>query len=125
VQFRRGSVSIVPLLLAVVAGQEEEQRATRESKLNSPPAVAHPLNEAIEVETSQQQRYAQLRRGSFRVISVLLQQHVPGLPCARVCACVRACVRECARGCGGVCCMLSFGTGLYSPGIREPGKQAY
>ena len=46
-------VSIVPLLLAVVAGQEEEQRATHENRLHSPPAVAHSLNEAIQVETSQ------------------------------------------------------------------------
>jgi hypothetical protein len=48
-------VSIVPLLLAVVAEQEEEQCATHESRLilNSPPAVAHPLNEAVQVETSQ------------------------------------------------------------------------
>jgi hypothetical protein len=46
-------VSIVPLLPAVVAGQEEEQRATHESRLHSPPAVAHSLNEAIQVETPQ------------------------------------------------------------------------
>jgi hypothetical protein len=37
----------------VVAGQEEEQRATRESRLHFPPAVAHSLNEAIQAETSQ------------------------------------------------------------------------
>jgi hypothetical protein len=42
-------VSIVPLLLAV-AGQEEEQRATHDSRSNFPPAVAHSLNEAMEEE---------------------------------------------------------------------------
>jgi hypothetical protein len=40
-------VSIVPLLLAAVAGQEEEQRATHESRLHFPPAVAHSLNKAM------------------------------------------------------------------------------
>jgi hypothetical protein len=43
-----------PLLLAVVAaGQGEEQRATHENRLHFPPAVAHPLNEAMQVEISQ------------------------------------------------------------------------
>jgi hypothetical protein len=41
-------MSIVPLLLAVVAGQEEEQWATRENRLHFPPAVAHSLNEAMQ-----------------------------------------------------------------------------
>jgi hypothetical protein len=45
---RTFGVSIVPLLLAVVAGQEEEQRATHESRLHFPPAVAHLLNEAMQ-----------------------------------------------------------------------------
>jgi hypothetical protein len=40
-------VSIAPLLPAVVAGQEEEQRATHENRLHFPPAVAHSLNEAM------------------------------------------------------------------------------
>jgi hypothetical protein len=38
-------VSIAPLLLVVVAGQEEEERATHENRLHSPPAVAHSLSE--------------------------------------------------------------------------------
>jgi hypothetical protein len=41
-------VSIVPLLLAVVAGLKEEQRATHENRLPFPPAVAHSLNEAVQ-----------------------------------------------------------------------------
>jgi hypothetical protein len=45
-------VSIVPLLLAVVAGQEGEQRSTHESRSHFRPAVARSLNGAIEVETS-------------------------------------------------------------------------
>jgi hypothetical protein len=39
--------------VVAVAGQEEEQRATHENRLHFPPAVAHSLNEAIQVETSQ------------------------------------------------------------------------
>jgi hypothetical protein len=46
-------VSIVPLLLAVVAGQEEEQRATHENRLHSPPCSCPFLNEEIQLETSQ------------------------------------------------------------------------
>jgi hypothetical protein len=44
-QLRVKFVSIVPLLLAVVAGQEEEQRATHESRLQSPPPRAVPHTE--------------------------------------------------------------------------------
>jgi hypothetical protein len=46
-------VLIVPLLLAVVAGQEEERSeplTTHENRLHFPPAVAHSLNEAIQEE---------------------------------------------------------------------------
>ncbi len=37
----------------MVAGQEGEQRATHENRWHPPPAVAHSLNEAMQVETSQ------------------------------------------------------------------------
>jgi hypothetical protein len=50
--WQRGA-PVAPLLPAVVAGQGEEERATHESRLHFPPVVAHPLNEAIQVETSQ------------------------------------------------------------------------
>jgi hypothetical protein len=49
----RLEVSIVPLLLAVVAGNKEEQRATHENSLPFPPCSCPSLNEAIQEKTSQ------------------------------------------------------------------------
>ena len=60
------SVSIVPLLLAVVAGHGDEQRATHESRLPFPPAVAHSLNEAIQGNTSQSVLFLDSSRRSAR-----------------------------------------------------------
>jgi hypothetical protein len=49
----------------------------------------------------------------MHVLSVQLQQHMPGLPCSRV----RACVHECVCWYVGVCCMLSFSIREYGDSL--------
>jgi hypothetical protein len=46
------AMALRPFITAQLAAFEE-QRATHENRLHFPPAVAHSLNEAIQVETSQ------------------------------------------------------------------------
>jgi hypothetical protein len=76
---------------AVVAGQEEEQRATHESRSHFPPAVAHSLNEAMKEKRMSQ---SVLFLDSSQAFDSRWVPPVGGAPSRRTSTSTRRCVRH-------------------------------